>query len=208
MIIGMTTAENDIIENLAVTLFDIGAIRFGKFKRHNGKTSHIYLDLRVLVSYPQALRQVTAVYRSILDNIQFDVLAATPLAGLPLGTALSLDMDKPLIYPRKTAKSYGTGKGIEGAWSVGHTAVVIDDLIASGNSVLQTIVSLKVAGLQVQDAVVLLDREQTGVVNLAEQGYKLHAISPISRILSILEAKELATPKQVNKALKSLRKNL
>lgn len=202
----MTLAVNDTIEALAVTLFNIGAIRFGKFKLAKGKTSHIYLDLRVVVSYPQALRQVTAVYRTILDGMQFDLLAATPLAGLPLGTALALDMDKPLIYPRKTAKSYGTGKGIEGVWSVGQTAVVVDDLIASGDSLLQTIVSLKVAGLQVKEAVVLVDRELDGVSNLADQGYKLHVISPISKILSILEEKELATPKQVSKALKSLRK--
>ena len=41
----------------------------------------------------------------MLATLDYDLLAATPLAGLPLGTALCLDMDRPLIYPRKTAKS-------------------------------------------------------------------------------------------------------
>lgn len=200
----MTSTNNTIIESLAVTLFEIGAIRFGKFKLHSGVTSNIYLDLRVLASFPQALRTVTAAYRTILDQLQFDLLAATPLAGLPLGTALCLDMDKPLIYPRKTAKSYGTGKGIEGVWNVGQTAVVIDDLVTSGDSILQTIVTLKVAGLQVHEAVVLVDREQGGVANIAEQGYKLHCVATLSRLLHILEEKELVSAKQVAKALKSL----
>lgn len=200
----MTSTNNTIIESLAVTLFEIGAIRFGKFKLHSGVTSNIYLDLRVLASFPQALRTVTAAYRTVLDRLQFDLLAATPLAGLPLGTALCLDMDKPLIYPRKTAKSYGTGKGIEGVWAVGQTAVVVDDLVTSGDSILQTIVTLKVAGLQVNEAIVLIDREQGGVHNIAEQGYKLHCVATISQLLSVLEEKELVSAKQVAKALKSL----
>ena len=42
------------------------------------------------------------------------MLAATPLAGLPIGTAISLEMNVPLVYARPTAKAYGTGKQVEG----------------------------------------------------------------------------------------------
>ncbi|WP_420631753.1 orotate phosphoribosyltransferase [Candidatus Leptofilum sp.] len=193
------------LEQLALTLYDIGAVQLGKFKLHSGKKSRIYLDLRLLVSYPAALRQAVAAYRLLLDNLSFDVLAATPLAGLPLGTALCLDMDKPLIYPRKTAKSYGTGKQIEGVWQVGNTAVIIDDLITSGDSLLQAIVALKASGLQVNEAVVLIDREQGGVANMQDHGYKLHAAMSIRRILSILEAHQRITSKERDKVLKSLK---
>ena len=192
------------LEQFALTLFDIGAVQLGKFKLHSGKKSRIYLDLRLLVSYPAALRQAVAAYRTVLDTLSFDLLAATPMAGLPLGTALCLDMDKPLIYPRKTAKSYGTGKQIEGVWQVGDTAVIIDDLITSGDSILQAIVALKASGLQVNDAVVLIDREQGGVENMQEQGYKLHAAITISRVLGILEAHQRITGKEREKVLKAL----
>lgn len=192
------------LEQFALTLFDIGAVKLGKFKLHSGKKSRIYIDLRLLVSYPQALRQAVAVYRTVLDHLSFDLLAATPLAGLPLGTALCLDLDKPLIYPRKTAKSYGTGKEIEGAWQVGQTAVVIDDLITSGDSILQAIVALKSAGLQVNDTVVLIDREQGGIATLQEHGYNLHAAVKVSRILSILEEHQRISGKEREKILKSL----
>lgn len=193
-----------LLEKLAITLFDIGAVQLGKFKLHSGRTSRIYLDLRLLVSFPQALRLATAAYRHVLESLSFDLLAAPPLAGLPLGTALCLELDKPLIYPRKTAKSYGTGKSIEGKWEVGQTAVVIDDVITSGDSILQAIVSLKTAGLQVQDAVVLIDREQGGVAHMREQGYTPHAAITITRLLTILEEKERITTKQRAKVLKSL----
>lgn len=192
------------LEKLALTLFDIGAVQLGKFKLHSGKKSRIYLDLRVLVSYPEALRIVTQAYAAVLEKLEFDILAATPLAGLPLGTAVSLHMNIPLIYPRKTAKSYGTGKSIEGKWDVGQTAVVIDDLVTSGDSILQAIIPLKVAGLTVREAVVLIDREQGGVQSLHDEGYRLHTVTTLSRILDILEDKGRITAKQHAKVLDSL----
>jgi len=191
-------------EQLALALFDIGAVRFGNFKLHSGKQSPIYLDLRLLVSYPAALRQAAAAYQEELGKLKFDLLAATPLAGLPLGTAVSLAMDIPLIYPRKTVKSYGTGNQIEGHFQVGQTAVVLDDLITSGDSLLEMISSLKSVGLQVRDALVLVDREQGGVQTLAEQGYQLHATLGMRHLLAILESHDRISAKKRANVLKAL----
>ncbi len=195
---------NGLLEELSLTLFDIGAIQLGKFKLHSGRTSRLYLDLRLLVSYPHVLRLATAAYQHIAQNLSFDLLAAPPLAGLPIGTSLCLAMDKPLIYPRKTAKSYGTGKSIEGHWQVGQSAIVIDDVITSGDSILQAIVTLKTAGLQITDAVVLIDREEGGIKNMQEQGYNAMAAMTISQVMAVLERRERITAKERAKVLKSL----
>jgi orotate phosphoribosyltransferase len=184
------------LETLALALFDIGAVKLGKFTLHSGKKSPIYLDLRLLASHPRILKMAATAYRTVLEKLTFDLLAAAPLAGLPIGTAVSLDMEIPLIYPRKTAKSYGTGKSIEGVWQVGQTAVVIDDLITSGDSILDAIASLKPAGLQVREAVVLIDREQGGPAPLAANGYQLHAVVSLSQLLAILESHERITARQ------------
>jgi uridine monophosphate synthetase len=191
-------------ESLILTLHDIGAVQFGRFRLHSGRESRIYIDLRVLVSFPEALRQATAAYRTVLDGLQFDLLAATPLAGLPIGTALCLDMNRPLIYPRKTAKSYGTGKNIEGRWSIGQTAVVIDDLITSGDSLLETIATVKSVGLKVSDAAVLIDREQGGGQLLAAQGYRLYAVMTLRYLLEILVEQSRLSPRQRDEVLASL----
>jgi uridine monophosphate synthetase len=175
------------LESLALTLYDIGAIRMGRFTLHSGKVSPIYLDFRLLVSYPQALQQVAEAYTTLLHSLSFDVLAAYPYAALPIGTAIALHTGWPLIYPRKTAKRYGTGKQVEGTWEVGQTAVVIEDLITTGDSILQAIASLKAAGLHVKDTVVLIDREQGGREILAKQGYALHAVVALGHLLAILE---------------------
>ncbi len=184
------------LEALVLTLHDIGAIRFGQFTLHSGRLSPIYLDLRLLASFPAAMRQAAAAYRPMLEELSFNLLAATPLAGLPIGTAISLDMNVPLIYPRGTAKSYGTRKRIEGKWSAGQTAVVVDDLITSGDSLLHSIHYLSEAGLQVTDAAVLVDREQGGRATLLNQGYNLHSAVKMSHLLAILEEKERITAAQ------------
>ena len=193
------------IEALVLTLHDIGAIRFGQFTLHSGRKSPIYLDLRLLASFPAALRQAAAAYRPLLEGLSFDLLAATPLAGLPIGTAISLDMNVPLIYPRGTAKSYGTGKRIEGDWSPGQTVVVVHDLITSGDSLLQGIHYLKEAGLQVIGAAVLIDREQGGRAALADQGYNLLSAVNMSQLLAILQDKERISAAQRIEVQEALR---
>ncbi len=193
------------ISDLALTLYDIGAISLGEFRLHSGKISPIYIDLRLLASFPQALRQAAAAYRIILERLQFDIITTAPLAGLPIGTAVSLDMSIPLVYPRQTAKAYGSGKLVEGKWEVGQTAVVIDDVTTSGDSILQTIQAVEQVGLRITDAVLLIDREQGGAENIRAAGYNFHAIITLAEILTILEEAGRITGEQRHHVLANLK---
>lgn len=195
---------SDELVSLALTLFDIGAVRFGEFSLHSGRTSPIYIDLRLLASFPEALRQAATAYRTLLKKMTFDLLAATPLAGLPIGTAISLEMNVPLVYARPTTKGYGTGKQIEGKWEAGQRAVMVDDLITSGDSLLQGIKMLTSAGLIVTKAVVLLDREQGGREMLKSHGYTLSRAMTLGEVLAVYEAKRRISSEQRAKVLNSL----
>ena len=78
-------------------------------------------------------------------------------------------------------------------------------MITSGDSIIQAIVPLKAAGLQVCDAVVLIDREQGGLQSLREQDYNLYAAMTLSQLLAILESHERITSKERAKVLDSLK---
>jgi orotate phosphoribosyltransferase len=192
------------LDAIALSLHEIEALRFGEFKLHSGRLSPIYLDLRLLSSYPAVLRQVAAAYAGILAGLNFDLLAAMPLAGLPIGTAVSLQMNRPLIYPRPALKAYGTGKQIEGAWSAGQQVAAIDDLITSGDSLLQAIAILQENGLRVLDAVVLIDRQQGGRETLLAQGYILHSAITLSQMLASLQKQGRITSQQHDQVLQML----
>ena len=192
---------------LTFALADIGAIKFGDFTLASGKKSPIYVDLRLLASYPDVLRQVALAYADLLRreilsrrSSTIDRLAAIPYAALPIGTAVSLETGLPLIYPRKEAKDYGTARQIEGEFQPGDRAVVLDDLITTGGSKLKAIAPLEAAGLEVQDVVVLIDREQGGDQELAEAGYHLHAVLGLRQMLNTLVEGERISKEQRDKA--------
>lgn len=207
MISIMEGEELTPLEKLTLKLFDIGAIEFGKFKLHDGSITAVYVDLRVLVSFPAVLRNLTTHYRQLIRrlNLEYDLLTAPPMAGLPIATALCLELNEPLIYPRKTAKSYGSGKGIEGVFSVGQKALVIDDVVDTGESIVDAIAALKSKGLQISDAVVFLDRERGGVELLRREGYHLYYLMTLSDMLAILRDYDKISQRQYNQAMKPLR---
>jgi uridine monophosphate synthetase len=182
--------------SLALALHDLQAIQFGSFTLQSGVQSPLYVDLRLLVSNPQALNLAASAYGKILDDLIFDRLAAIPYAGLPLGTAVALQTRTPLIYPRKEVKAYGTGRMIEGWYNEGESVVVLDDLISSGNSKLSAIKPLTDAGLKVSDVVVLIDRESGGSEDLATQGVTVHSVFKLRDLLDILVAHERISREQ------------
>jgi uridine monophosphate synthetase len=192
------------LEALVLLLHEIGAVQIGQFTLHSGRQSPIYIDLRILASFPDALRRTAVAYRTILESLDFDLLAATPLAGLPIGTAISLDMNIPLIYPRQTVKGHGTRKQVEGKWVAGQTAVLIDDLITSGDSLLQTFSILASEAISVSEAVVLIDRNQGGRENLEDQGFRLHSVMNLGQLLAILESQGHITSQQKANILEAL----
>ncbi|MCB0017365.1 MAG: orotate phosphoribosyltransferase [Anaerolineales bacterium] len=193
-----------IIEAVTLGLHQIGAVKFGRFTLASGQTSPIYMDLRLLISAPSLLQQVAELYARRLETLEFDLLGAIPYAGLPIGVAVSLVMNRPLIFPRKEAKTYGTGKRIEGQFQVGQTVAVVEDLVTSAGSVLRGIALLKAAGLHVQDVVVLLDRGQGGRQNLQENGYTLHSVLSLAEMLTILEQHGRITARQEADVLAAL----
>ncbi|MEX2237321.1 MAG: orotate phosphoribosyltransferase [Dehalococcoidia bacterium] len=167
-------------------LAEAEVVRTGNFTLKSGATSPVYIDLRRLVGYPNVLREVASAYADRASKLKFDVLAALPYAALPIGTALSLDMERPLVYPRKERKDYGTAKQVEGVFEEGQRALVIDDVITDGGAKLEGIEALEGAGLVVQDILVLVDREAGGRETLAERGYRLHTILTLAEILDAM----------------------
>ncbi|NJN83147.1 MAG: orotidine-5'-phosphate decarboxylase [Caldilineaceae bacterium] len=173
-------------EALIAGLADLQAVKFGDFTLASGAQSPVYIDLRLLVSEPSLLVLAAKAYASILRELPCDRVAGVPYAALPIGTAVAIEADTPLIYPRKEAKTHGLGKQIEGAWQPGDRVVIIEDIITSGGSVIQSAELLRAAGLVVEDLVVLIDREQGGVEKLAAAGIRAHSVFKISEMMETL----------------------
>jgi uridine monophosphate synthetase len=165
---------------LALGLYDIGAIIFGAFrlKLHDTKPdaplSPIYIDLRILRSFPDVMDLAVDAYAEMAKRLNCDVYADIPTAATPIVAILSHKTRIPMISPRKDEKQHGSIRPIDGSFYSGAVALLIDDLITLADSKLQAISVLEENGIQVHDVLVLIDRQQGGVQVLEKQGYSCH----------------------------------
>jgi orotate phosphoribosyltransferase len=156
------------------------ALAVGKFELAGGGTSDFYIDGRLVTTYPPALRLVASAMSSVIKERKLlppgANLVAPVLSGIPVATALGLELDIPFIMDRGKAKGHGHGKRFEGVFSESEHCLIVDDLITVGSSIVQTVGGLQELGKKVTDAVVIVDREEGGRENLLRYGIALHSL--------------------------------
>ena len=186
---------------LAAALYEIGAVKFGEFTLKDGRISPFYLDLRLLISHPPVLRLAARLLAQLADGLAFDRIAGIPYAGLPLAVALALEINRPMIFARKEAKTYGTKQLVEGEFRTGERALVVDDVITSGTAKIEALAPLREAGLVVQDVAVVVQRGRRGVELLAQSGVRLHAVVSAQDLFAHLRAERVIGETQLASAM-------
>lgn len=182
--------HDEALSSLIVELFDIGCLLFGEYVQASGAMFNYYIDLRQIISDPNLFHRVLHAYAGQLEGLIFDRIAGIPYGSLPTATGLSLQLHKPLIYPRKEVKAHGARRLIEGDFKEGDHVVVVDDILITGGSVLEGIAKLESSGLVVRDVVVFIDHggdhDRHAKERLSEAGYRCHAVLSIDQITYVL----------------------
>lgn len=174
-------------EKFLLNIFELGIIKFGQFTLKSGVVSPFYVDLRSIASRPDLLKHLSHLMMDATQEDDYKVICGVPYSALPMATAMSLSYDIPLIIKRKENKGYGTKKLIEGAYERGDRILLVEDVITSGKSLIETIEEVEIEGLIVDSMVVVIDRQQGGSNLLRSKGYKLHTLFTIEEALQILD---------------------
>ena len=177
--------------------YQLGIIKFGRFTLKSGIESPFYVDLRPLASDPKILKKLANYLLEMLPLDNFDLICGVPYAALPMATAMSLESYLPLIIKRKEAKQHGTKKMIEGIFTKGQNCLLVEDVITSGKSLLETIPEIESEGILVSDIVVVLDRQQGGKELLENKGFRVHTLFTISEVCTILSEEGLLDDEEI-----------
>jgi orotate phosphoribosyltransferase len=165
---------------LADELWQLGAIQFGDFSLGTAVHSPVYVNLRLLISNPAALREAAEVMLEEVRTLQnmrhprlayYDLVAGVPFGGLHLATAFSLLSGTPMIYLHPTKD--GQEHVIEGTYSSGQT---------------------------------VLDRQQGGQMCLKREGINLAAILTLEAVLRYLGTSNKISPEWYHQSLEYLGK--
>jgi orotate phosphoribosyltransferase len=161
------------------------------FKLASGVTSPFYVDCRVLMAHPGPRALVARLAFEAMQDLPVDCLGGLELGAISISTAISdhahrAGKDWRTFVVRKQAKDHGTGKLIEGAAQAGDRAVVVDDVLTSGGSVIKAVQASRDAGLKVSHALVIVDRqEQDGRKKIEELGVTLISLLTIKDLQAV-----------------------
>ncbi len=139
----------------------------------SGIKSPIYCDNRLILSYPDARKQVEAGLASLIEKHYHgcELVAGTSTAGIPHAALVADILDLPMAYVRGSAKDHGRNNRIEGKVTLGQKVVVVEDLISTAGSVVEVVEALREAGANVLGIVSIFTYGmQKGTDRLKEAG--------------------------------------
>jgi orotate phosphoribosyltransferase len=150
----------DIAQQVAKSLLQINAIILqpnNPFKWAAGWNSPIYCDNRKTLSYPEIRTNIKQGLAAIVKNHYkgANVIAGVATAGIPHGALVAEELGLPFIYVRSKAKEHGKQNQIEGCFEEGQSVILVEDLISSGKSSLDSAQVLKDAGMNVKGMVAI-----------------------------------------------------
>ncbi len=179
-----------VSQKIAKLLLTIDAVTISPKKPYrysSGILSPVYSDMRLLMSYPKERKIVIKELVNLIKNLGIpDIVAGTATAGIPHTAYVSEKLDIPMVYVRGKAKDHGKQSQIEGLFKKGQKAIVIEDLISTAGSSIETCNALKNAGGKVKDIVAIYTYTMpSSLKNIKDSGVKLHTLTTFPEVVDM-----------------------
>jgi orotate phosphoribosyltransferase len=183
------------MKDVAKILLELNAITLNPkkpFRYASGIISPVYTDCRVLMAYPKERKKIRDFYIEAIkkSKLDFDVVAGTATAGIPHASWIADKLDLPMVYVRGKAKDHGKENLMEGIIKKNQKAIVIEDLVSTAQSALNSVNAVRMAGGQISHVFCIITYGMDKAKKVFEEN-KLNLIS-LTTFSEIIElAKEM-----------------
>jgi len=169
------------------------AYKEGTFKLASGRTSDFYIDIRRVALSSRGHWKLGGALLEAVHAMDGEAVAGVALGGCPLASAVSIicsyryGREMPALYVRPKAKDHGTKKLVEAPYTYAkgeQKVVLVEDVITSGGSTIRALKTLEAEGHTCVGVVVVIDREEGGVVEVAKH---------ISEVRSLFQRRHFVT---------------
>lgn len=183
-----------IAEESAKMLLEVEAISIRPnepFTFTSGRLSPVYVDCRKLISFPRVRRRLMDFAQQVIEtNIGYesiDVVAGGETAGIPYAAWVADRLMQPMLYVRKKAKGFGKNARIEGYFTEGQRALLVEDLATDGGSKVNFVNAMREAGLKVEHAFVVFFYHSypTALADLQKENINLHWLTTWKDVLTV-----------------------
>lgn len=142
------------------------SILFGNFRLAHAGKKDFYINAKTLTHDADSLWLIGKIIYKKIKNLKVDAIGGMEIGSIPISTVVSMNSLKngkiSLFTVRKKAKSHGTKRDFEGTLNKGDRVVVIDDVVSTGNSIVEAIERIKKQGVKVVKVISVVDRELGG----------------------------------------------
>jgi len=183
---------NNSIREQLLNLLARESFRLGEFTLASGRKSDYYIDCRTTTLHAQGAELTGRVF---LEVIRQEGWKAQAIGGLTMGadpivvavSVISSQAGTPIhgFLVRKSEKSHGMGRLIEGFQQKGARVVIVDDVCTTGGSTIQAIEAARAFGFEISGVACLVEREE------AEGRPAVESAASPAKFVTIFKAAEI-----------------
>jgi orotate phosphoribosyltransferase len=162
------------------------------FTLASGRVSEYYVNCKQLLSHPKYRRILAELIAQHLKGWDVQAIGGMEIGAIPIATAVSdyvydhTGRELRTFVIRKKPKDHGMKHAVEGAFQAGDRVLILDDVLTTGQATIDAITQARAAGLDVQQALVIVDRqEDNGRQRVEALGV------PLTSLLTLQDLKEL-----------------
>ena len=175
----------------------------------SGIKSPIYCDNRLTLTAPDVRNDVETSLAAVIGDYfpEAEVLMGTATAGIAHAAITAHLMGLPMGYVRSGSKDHGRGNQIEGRLDPGQKVVVVEDLISTGGSCIDTVNVLRAAGADVLGVISIMTYwMKKGIDRMAEAEIRWTSLTDFDTVIEVAAEQDYISSDAIDR-LRAFRDN-